>query len=142
MKVNGYVRSFVAVSLIGLAAALADAQTVKVKVPFDFNVGNTSLQAGDYFVHKAIPHANPNVLQFRDSAGRTLALSMGTQVETINPVKEPKLVFHKYGNRYFLTQVWLDAGSAGTEIGKGKLELELAKSESASTVATIAGDAR
>lgn len=140
MKINGFVRSFVAVSLIGLAAALADAQTVKVRVPFDFNVGNTSLQAGDYFVHKAIPHANPNVLQFRDSLGRTLALSMGNRLETINPVKVPKLVFRKYGNRYFLSQVWLD--SAGTEIGKGKLELELAKSETASTVATIVGDAR
>lgn len=142
MKKHGYVRLLVGVLLIGLAAVSADAQSMKVNIPFDFSVGNTALPAGTYSVQQAIPHANANVLVLRRTDGSAQALSMGTRLETITAVKGPQLVFHKYGNRYFLSQVWLKGGNAGAEIREGTLERELAKGGSSAIVATVIADAR
>ena len=41
--------------------------------------------------------------------------------------EETKLVFHKYGDQYFLSQIWTPGGSTGRELLMPRLERELAK---------------
>ena len=38
---------------------------------------------------------------------------------------ETKLVFHKIGDHYFLTQIWTSARSQGLQVPESKLEKEL-----------------
>lgn len=142
MKNSGYIRLLVCVLLVGLAAASASAQSMKVNVPFDFRIGDTALAAGIYSVEQATSHTNPNVLLLRSADRSIRKLSMGIRVEKVGAVQQPSLVFHKYGNRYFLSQVWLNAGNAGTEIRKGNLERELAMGGSSPEIATVIAEAR
>jgi len=61
---------------------------------------------------KAIPHAGP-----RQPFGRT---------------EESKLVFNKYGDRYFLSELWFAGKDVGDCISRGKLEREVSKAPAAS----------
>jgi hypothetical protein len=41
--------------------------------------------------------------------------------------EETKLVFHKYGDQYFLSQIWTPGGNTGRELLMPRFERELAK---------------
>jgi hypothetical protein len=47
-----------------------------------------------------------------------------------------KLVFNRYGNHYFLSQVW-PAGATGREVSKSRQEVEMAKAVSRPEVLTV-----
>jgi hypothetical protein len=126
--------------LVGLAVSAEAESKMNVNVPFDFTIGTTLLRAGHYTVQQTIPDANPQVLSFRSANGSAQAVSMGIRLEAVNTVQQPKLVFRKYGDRYFLSQIWLSAGDSGTEIRQGKLERELARGGASPRTATVAAD--
>jgi len=98
-----------------------------VTIPFDFFVGADKLPAGAYTL-RAEDSRTAMKIQLRDqSSGRYFL---------IHPIESPsiqdrsKLVFHKYGNDYFLSQVWTAGRATGEELNKTKsqqrLERELA----------------
>jgi hypothetical protein len=131
MKKHGYTRLLMCGLLIGLAAASANAQsTIKVNVPFDFTIGTNLLEAGEYTVQPASAAVGSEVLALRDAAGNSRFVMMGIRREPNSKDKQPKLVFHRYGDLYFLSQVWLSAGEAGVEIRPGSHERELLASQS------------
>ena len=137
MKTNRFASLLVCGLLIGLAATSAHAQSpMKVNVPFDFTIVDTHLSAGQYTIVQASPQANPRALMLRNADGIVRALSMGIRLESLK-VNEPKLVFRKYGNKYFLSEVWLSAGDSGTEIRKGSHERELAQTNKTTAESVI-----
>ena len=141
MKKHGYISLLICGLLVGLAvSAQAQSKTRTFNVPFDFTIGTTLLRAGHYTVQQAIPDANPQALSFRSANGSAPAVSMGIRLEAVNTVQQPKLVFRKYGDRCFLSQVWLSAGDSGTEIRQGKLERELARGGASPRTATVIAD--
>lgn len=134
MKKHAYVSLLICGLLVGLAAsAQAQSSKIKVNVPFDFTIGTTLLQAGEYTVRPASPNAPSEVLWLTDAAGNSRAIMMGIRVEPSSKDRVPKLVFHRYGDLYFLSQVWLNAGDAGTEIRPGSHERELLATRSTAT---------
>ena len=138
MKNNRFASLLVCGLLIGLAATSAQAQSpMKVNVPFDFTIVDTHLAAGQYTIVQASPQANPRALMVRNQDGIVRALSMGIRLESLK-VNEPKLVFRKYGNKYFLAEVWLSTGDAGTEIRKGSHERELAQTKTTAETVIVA----
>jgi hypothetical protein len=71
---------------------------MKVKIPFDFTVGSKPFAAGDYIVR---PQANSVVaIQSVDSGSAIMTLTNDLVART--PLPKGKLVFHRYGDRYFL----------------------------------------
>ena len=101
---------------------------LRVTVPFDFYIGTESLSAGDYLVSPA--SRDRVVLKFHHTQSNrkvmvnTISAHAGTK-----PV-QPKLVFHRYGDQYFLTQVWITPGPAGNELAPSKAERALRKTDS------------
>lgn len=144
MKNHGYRRLLLCGLLIGLAAGFANAQsTIKVNVPFDFTIGSTLLQAGEYSVQPASPNATSEVLMFKDADGRARAVVMGIRIEPGSKDNVPKLVFHRYGELYFLSQVWMRGGDAGSEIRASSHERELlARSSTSSEGVTVLAERR
>lgn len=143
MKKHGYTSFLIWGLLIGLAATTAQAQSkMKVNVPFDFTIGDRLLAAGEYTVQPASPYSNSQVLMFRDGDGASRALTMSIRIEPNSKVTQSKLVFHRYGESYFLSQVWLNAGDAGSEIRAGSHERELAKSGTARTLVAVLSEPR
>ena len=112
----------------GVAAILAIAPAFAQKVataniPFDFNVGQTKMSAGDYTVRSTIPGT---VLVTRDDGTvSAFALAMGANAR--NVPQQSSLVFTRYGDKYFLSQIWSGGDALGKELVKAKPEREIAR---------------
>jgi hypothetical protein len=121
-----------AVSLISLLSLLlvagsAIAQTIHVRanIPFNFAVGNKTFPAGTYDVG-TIGNGNTKVLllQSRDSNSSMMVGSNATQ--NLEPANKTKLVFNQYGDRYFLSQIWVVGETRGHQLQKSSREKEVA----------------
>lgn len=90
-----------------LAIASVNAQTpsrVEVNIPFDFSAGKATLKAGAY----SIKRTSGNAVTIRSADGKTTALvNAPLTIGSRDSKTGERLVFNKYGDRYFLSQVWL-----------------------------------
>jgi hypothetical protein len=120
--------------LLATAAAFGQTARVKADIPFDFVVRGVSLPAGEYMIGPA--NSVETAIEVRGEAMTQLALAEHTTAA--NPPKTTKLVFHRYGNRYFLSQIWAAGNTAGTEIGASPLESELALTDKPENVVVLA----
>lgn len=99
-------KSTLVVALLFASAYLhndrAAAQTGKVRatVPFAFTVGKTLVPAGTYVISAT---NNRELLRF-ESRLQDIHVAVNT-VPEYYPTSQCKLVFHHYGNQYFLSQV-------------------------------------
>lgn len=98
----------------------------KANVPFAFQVGKAELPAGTYVV-ASIDQGVISIKNGNTSEG-VLAL-VRTEYSNKAHSHNPRLVFHRYGNKYFLTEVWGD-GDAGMKLPTSKMEKELSASNS------------
>ena len=114
------------ITLIGLllvtAAAFGQTGRVKADIPFDFVVGGLTLPAGQYTIGPA-NNLRTAVAVRGDSMPR---MALAHQARSAIPAKSTKLIFHRYGNRYFLAQIWVQGNNIGTEVTASPLEKELA----------------
>jgi hypothetical protein len=85
------------------AAGAVHAQTLTANVPFQFVVNGQTLAAGSYAVSEASPRTL--IVQGRGTKGAAAALAVN--FEPASSQLPAKLVFHRYGDRYFLAQVWI-----------------------------------
>lgn len=110
------------VALVLAAPAVAQQSQYTIRVPFSFNVNARVLPAGEYDVCVAASGA----VQIR---GMTSSAIFGASRLNQSP-REPKnaeLVFHRYGQQYFLSQVWLAGFGQGYQLPASSAELEYAK---------------
>src|ERR1700751_869373 len=97
---------FAAASTLSLGNAFAQANALRVTMPFDFTIGSKLLPAGTY-----------NVIQVRDNlieirgVNKTISLLSSSYSDDTQPKNGAVLVFDKIGGDYFLRQVL--GGSAG-----------------------------
>src|SRR4029077_11244120 len=117
---------FVLLGLGLLVATSAYAQTVNLKadVPFNFIISGATLPAGEYTMREmgagsAIAISGPN------PKANTIVLSQ--RCASLNAAKQSKLVFHQYGDRYFLAQLWVAGSDSGRQLAKSPREMEVAR---------------
>jgi hypothetical protein len=97
------------------------AQTIaKATVPFDFTVGQTKMPAGTYEI-SPLSHA----ILIMDRKTAKSVLSLFNSEEPSRGDSTPKLVFHRYGDKYFLSQVSRGNGGAVMQLPISKLEEEV-----------------
>ncbi len=94
--------------------------TVRATVPFAFTVGKAEVPAGTYTINTI----SPSVITIRDRTGRGI-LSLVRPERPGSNDGTPKLLFNKYGSRYFLSQVSRGFGSDIMQLPTSKLEKEL-----------------
>lgn len=126
--------AMVMVLAVGTGNAQIGDRSVRADVPFAFTIANQTLPAGQYTVHKM---NDMGYLSIKGN-GSALALSQSNAVQSANPQKLTKLVFHKYGDRYFLYQIWVQGEDRGREVPKTPLERELASNRRPNSVAVLA----
>jgi hypothetical protein len=97
-----------------LTAVSAHAQSgtrVTVTIPFDFYVGGKAVTAGQYEVGRANQaSAETLVLRPVDGSGGIYILTRTVQAKEPG---ESRLVFRRYEDQYFLSEVWISARSDG-----------------------------
>jgi len=128
--------------LIGLAifaaTASANAQSlerpIRVNVPFDFVVANKKLPAGKYLISRAQPNAGDLLLAVTSKDNLVNTFSFTVPVQVLTPTDKGKLVFHRYGEQYFLSEVWPAGATTGRVVAKSRAERDLEKKPSQSPV--------
>ena len=102
----------------------AKAQTygLNAKIPFDFTVGNTWMPAGEYRISS--PLRSVTVIQLRGTDHDSMATVISSPGHSESKSGN-KLVFHKYGNHYFLNRILCPSNSSlNIDVASGKAEKE------------------
>ena len=111
---------------LALATAVisANAQSANNKVvanvPFEFSVGYKSMPAGEYSVQTIASASDGLMIQSTD--GKISALRLSDATETSKDKPKARLVFHRYGERYFLAEVWNGADNTGRQLRQSQEE--------------------
>ena len=110
-------------AVIGSAALTTKAQSsfsVRANVPFEFIVGDKTLPAGKIVVRElSATNSGAMAISNLDAGQNAVRITHG--VTNPRQADRAKLVFRKYGNRYYLAQVWIP-GYDGREFSKSKSE--------------------
>jgi hypothetical protein len=114
---------------IALATAVvsANAQSIGTvtNIPFEFVVGDKAMPAGKYKTNAANSAGNVLLIQSDDRKNAVVRLT-----HTIQPTRSRGanacLVFHRYGDRYFLAEVWNGGDSTGRQLSKSRQERAIA----------------
>lgn len=119
-------RSIVLLGILALVAtfSLSAQQTLEAKVPFGFWVGRTFMPAG---VYTADHSHNGSVLLIRSADWKSSALVIANAVHAPKGFQTTgKMVFNRYGETYFLSQVWRPGYDQGRQLAPTSAERELA----------------
>jgi hypothetical protein len=106
-------------SLAGTSLVAQSKPPIKVSVPFNFVAGAKTLPAGEYQVQADRPHLA--WIQSADSKTVLNLISNSAENAQMNGVAALK--FNRYGDRYFLSQIWMGS-NLGQELPKTRAERE------------------
>jgi hypothetical protein len=110
---------------------------LEANVPFKFMVGDTSLPAGKYTI-KRLDDEDQNVLEIRSADDRIAVAFLTESAQSDRTPTKSELVFDKYGNQYFLSQIWTEGDMNGNQLAKPRAELKLEKSGGAAERDSVA----
>jgi hypothetical protein len=91
--------------------------------PINFNVGAQRFLAGQYDLKPLLQHT----ITLRTQQGRALTNITNISVESRETPSATTLIFTRYGEHYFLSQIWVAGDNIGREITKSPAEVEIAK---------------
>ncbi|HEX5082699.1 MAG TPA: hypothetical protein VFY40_11675 [Blastocatellia bacterium] len=108
-----------------LASTLAAPFTVRIRaeIPFDFNVGKKKLPKGEYLIESV---GDSGTLAIRN-ADKGKSVVFNTIRSKPTDGNKAKLVFHRYGDQYFLARVWDQSSETILKLNKSSLEKRIAK---------------
>jgi hypothetical protein len=107
------------------AQLTASERLMKVNVPFAFGVEDHSLPSGEYTVFTVTPERS---IRLVSADGKHSAVINTLPNYANEPSTKSRLVFHKYGDSYFLAQVWTAGQNVTRTPLSSKKAMELARS--------------
>lgn len=121
MKMKHFALALVAaVALMGSAKAQMPAE-VKTHVPFAFMVGDTTLPAGKY----VIKPMDEGQIRVAMASGAPSVIHTVQSTEGVEEAPRTELVFHRYGDREFLSQIRIEGYQDGVALPPSTAEKEL-----------------
>jgi hypothetical protein len=135
-------RTLITICLLFTAATLfaqtENHQLMTVKVPFSFSVQDHSLPAGEYNIFTVLPE---RAIRITSTDGRHSAI-VNTLPNYANSVSESsRLIFHRYGDEYFLAQVWTLGQTVGRNPISSQRAMDLASNGSSRQTWTVLAEA-
>jgi len=106
---------------------------VQVTIPFDFSVSGKTLAAGEYL----IAPSGEKGISLKNVKGSEGAMVLSHPLSN-SKADGPKLVFHRYGDKYFLAQAWLRYSDTGCELFASSEEIRLARAYRQQNVELVA----
>jgi hypothetical protein len=115
-------------SLLLVLTASVHAQSTRgrINIPFSFTVGQKTLPAGEYLI---VPNRQDslNIWTLEAKNGNARVVFNTIPVRARQTQEETKLVFYKYGDQYFLSQVWTAGDDTGRELHVKSLQQVIVK---------------
>lgn len=125
MKKNTLMLALVSGILLmaGAAVQAQSSRTTRASIPFDFAANDVTMKAGDYTIRKG--NAETMVLSGTDTKSQVFVLAQ-QKIVTSEEGRPMRLIFQRYGNSYFLSEIWTNANS-GVRLRPSKNERAIAK---------------
>jgi len=134
MKTFWIFRTLIVVSTLAflpIANAQTAHHTMTANVPFGFELGSTHMGPGTYRISTPVQ----NVVELRN--GSQVAMILAYSGESSRPSKTAKIVFDRYGDHYFLRQIWFNPEEKSyLESVESKTEKQAKRQELASNPST------
>ena len=119
------VLTITAAALLGSTGLYAQEKAV-ADIPFAFTVLGKTMPAGQYSIQQgAITHKG--LLHFQNAANGESAIVLAPASSASYTTKDDvqaKVIFHRYGDRYFFSEVWSASGTLNGKVQPSKLEKE------------------
>ena len=140
MKINLF-NLFTKIALLSaiiVATAFVSAQAqslayrITASIPFDFSVADRKLPAGKYSIARAKVSSSDSVLSILDANGHPKDIRNSIPVSSFDAKDKSTLIFHRYGDQYFLYQVWSAGETTGRQFLRSNAEREILRSLAAS----------
>ena len=109
-------------------ASVAQAQIIgrlKSDIPFSFYVRNRLMPAGDYTIAELNPGSG--MMEIRSADGKSAAMFLTINKQEKDTRTPSELIFHKYGDKAFLSEIVEQGEMDGAEVVKSKMEKRLEK---------------
>ena len=116
---------FLALSSMAATQVARAQELLVVNIPFAFVAGNATLPAGEYRVQEWDRNPALLLIQCSDPIESAMVVTNAAQAKELQ--SESKLVFNRYNNRYFLSQVWTAGSIRGRQLFKSPREKEMAQ---------------
>jgi hypothetical protein len=134
MKRYAVIALVVSVAVVTLAAMPGNAQVLlKADVPFNFCAGYGTLPAGQY----SFTRIGLGQMVLLSAGRRGAEIMMPRTIESRNDIQSAKLVFHRYGDEYFLSEIWTNADDSVRTLSVHPRERQLAKAGVSPQVAVV-----
>jgi hypothetical protein len=120
-----FVMTMAAVALLGSTGLYAQEKAV-ANIPFAFKVSDKTMPAGQYTIQHASGSNNSQVRVQNTANGESamvLAPASGASYKATDKA-QAKVIFHRYGDRYFFSEIWTADGSLCGKAQPSKLERE------------------
>ena len=103
---------FSAASLLGQTTA--SQRLMVINVPIAFRVGDQSLPPGQYHIFTVTPERS---IRITHAKGKPAAIVLTMPQYASAPSENDRLVFRRYADKYFLTEVW----TAGQNVARNPM---------------------
>ncbi len=124
------------VALLAAAPVFGQVAKFRANIPFEFRIGNEVLPAGQYDLR--IDPADHR-LMVSQIGGETVVVTWALNTQRPSTPAYSSVVFDKYGDTYFLRQVWDGSAAHGHQLTQSKAERQMAKASGPREVASVRG---
>jgi hypothetical protein len=135
-------KNYAAIALVAcfvfvtLASTPSHAQILlRADVPFEFSAGQGMLPAGEY----AVTQSGIQAAVTLSSRRRGVQIMLPKTIEFLDHQDATKLVFHRYGDQYFLAEIWSGLDGSVRKLNVNPQERQLAKAGISPEVAVVYG---
>lgn len=118
-------------ALTAVAVGQTSPGDVVVDVPFAFSVAGRNLPAGHYVV------AAQQIDMIKIYSQTTQTLYAPTHGTLRTKAESTKLVFHHFGDTYFLSEVWVNGNTSGKQLFPSKAEREFKSRQAEMELAVV-----
>ncbi len=136
MKLLRFVLSVVLLPVAVFSPAQTKQGDLVADIPFAFVVAKTTLPPGRYIIHTLDENLG---VHDRQNQGLFVAAHSAQRPAQEN---SSKLVFHRYGDTYFLSEVWVRGNSIGKALFPSRAERKLGESGKEREIAVLRVDPR
>jgi hypothetical protein len=99
---------------------------VEANIPFQFHAGNTKFPAGQYRIH-VLDNTDLSVIEISSMDDSISAVFQVRDAETKSDPTKTELIFNKYGNRYFLAELFDEGNPNGSQVLESQYEKRISQ---------------
>ncbi len=98
---------------------------MRAKVPFEFKVGAKTFPAGEYSFQRSNMNSGDLIVRVNNIESDRNAFPMTIPVVRYTAQEKGSVVFNRYGDEYFLAEIWAAGATTGRALPRSNEEREV-----------------